>query len=362
MQCPFQHDAIVSNTFKYMDSIKDRFHLAMTSKTSYQVFLQTQVPQFKHLLYCIEKGYYQAVHVLLTHYKANTAQQYYFAFAVACKVGHGNILKLLLDHHKDNIPRVVCNLLCKIASDKNNTDIILTLLQDKRANQIDIDQLFIRACKSGNERLFQYLIYHYQVKPDMENNTPIHAACKAGNVNIVKWLLQHDSVDPSVESYLALFFAIQEKHEHIVKLLLQDSRMTNVGNLLGNNSPLAKAIRTEHSNILILLIQDERIHPTIGEVGMIFSIACENNSLELLKALRIKVKHLDQYIPASCKSIIHVIENGYYEVCEWLLQEGLMVYNHHYVRAVKTAYKKGHFNIVCLFASNSMFANAIENM
>jgi hypothetical protein len=321
----------------------------MTSKISYQVFLQTQIPQFKHLLHCIEKGYYQAVCRLLNYYKMDTKQMHYKAPITACKAGFANILKQLLINMqaKCSIPAKILQIAQCVSCKHKNTECTILLVGLFNNSIEGIANLFVRTCYVGDEDLFKYLIKTYQVIPNALDNESIIHACEAGHVNIVKMLLEYQQVDPSVSNNLPLRLAVKGGHVDIVKLLLRDARVKNP------DLQFSETITTKNANMIIPFLQDKRIWPDVAECICILSIACKQNHVSLLKVLlgRMKLSKCIQH-PLNC--IVHAIQMGFYEVCEMLLQYNLIIQHVAYQDALQDAYNCKHYDVVCLFATSSL--------
>jgi ankyrin repeat protein len=92
-------------------------------------------------------------------------------------------------------------------------------------DDVDFNQLFIRACSHGHYKIAKFLLEDVKVDPSFQENRAFNQACKNGFLKTAKLCLNDQRVDPSCDGNFALHVACRYRHLDIINLLLKDQRV-----------------------------------------------------------------------------------------------------------------------------------------
>jgi len=135
------------------------------------------------------------------------------SFWIACRNGHIEIVKLLLneeriDINKGKYSRTPFELACSLG----HTGIVKLLLNDKRIDVNIQDKLFDQektafylACENGRTEVVKLLFEDQRIdvyQPDNVGCTPLYIACQKGHVDIVKFLLKDKMYKTNNDNHL----------------------------------------------------------------------------------------------------------------------------------------------------------------
>ena len=166
-------------------------------------------------------------------------------FYFACKNGHIEVMKLLLNEDRVDINKPSIHGVTPFYSTCYNghVDVVTLLLNDKRVDvnkaQDEGETPFGIACKNGKFEVVKLLLNDKRVdmnKADTKGWTPFYLACLNGNIEVVKLLLNDERADLNKPSkyYNQTPFYITCDNGHIegqleiVKYILASEREVNV--------------------------------------------------------------------------------------------------------------------------------------
>ena len=114
------------------------------------------------------------------------------------------------------------------------------------------------AIKNGVEEIVKYLVFKYQLNPELENSygeTPLHLACSCGNLAIVKTLIEDCCVDPAISDFAEnrpIYHAVSGGHLKIVKYLIEECSIS----LDQDSSVLCAAAASKGDNAMLKYLID----------------------------------------------------------------------------------------------------------
>lgn len=122
-----------------------------------------------------------------------------YAFRFACKNGHFDIVKYLIQ-----------------LSERKNS---------KRTINIQVNNgiPLQHACENGHLDIVKYLL----VKGSIINNSILPLSCRNGHLDIVKYLVEEIKIDIYEKDYKTFFYAIKSNNPEIINYLLQIDKENN---------------------------------------------------------------------------------------------------------------------------------------
>jgi ankyrin repeat protein len=148
------------------------------------------------------------------------------------------------DEYFNNATRIVSQ-----AVKRKHDEFLSVLLKDSRVtNKLNMNSVFLVACKSGFVRVVEQLIS--ELDPTYKDNEAIKLACRYGHTEVATTLLNDYRVDPSVCHNYCITVAAMHGFTGICKLLLQDRRVDPSAN---SSDPLRRAKQNGHKRIVEIL-------------------------------------------------------------------------------------------------------------
>ena len=207
-----------------------------------------------------KNGNSNIVKILLSDRRTNPSVQQNLPLRTACKKGRIEIVKLLLNDKRiqPSTSDYITDPL-ELAIMFNHPEIVKILLQNKKMSTAYWhDNLIVRACDIGLSEITKILLADDRIDPTMMNNQPIRHACFLGRANIVRILLSDERIDPAAIKNFALLQAISNNDIEITKILLGDPRINPGDN---DDTALIEACSRGYFEIVRLLISDKRVNP-----------------------------------------------------------------------------------------------------
>ena len=208
-------------------------------------------------------------------------------FMWACRNGHVDVVKLLLDHTD---PIIELNERSNGPNERNNGEETLKI---GLPPPLDLELLsfkmtvFMFACEKGHKDVVQLLLHHSNRidlnAVDSFEETAFMIACSNGHKDVVKLLLdQSDSIElnaRNIHGYNAFMRACENGNKNVVKLLLDhsDSIELNARILFPLFPPATPSFfRNILADVLISIY---------GYDGTAFSLACYNRHIHVVQLL-----------------------------------------------------------------------------
>ncbi|XP_046358515.2 uncharacterized protein LOC124136592 isoform X2 [Haliotis rufescens] len=210
------------------------------------------------------------------------------------------------------------------------------------------------ACKGGHVEIVKLLVENgLDVSQSDYDNTALESACEGGDVEIVKLLLENGlDVSPSYYGGRALCSACKGGHVEIVKLLLENGQ--DVSHSYYGNRALESACEGGHVEIVKLLLENGLDVSQYDCCGRALEIACEGGHVEIVKLLVENGLDVSQY--DCCGRALEIAcEGGHVEIVKLLVENGLDVSQYDYGdTALEIACEGGHVKIVKLLVENGL--------
>ncbi len=134
--------------------------------------------------------------------------------------GHNSVIKYLYNYTDipDKLDQKECDSLFQLAVQNCNLEIIKIIAE---INHCDFNIGLCVACKEGHLNIAKYLIEHCHSDPlstDEDNNTPLHLAAHSGNLELVKYL--SDIYPWDIEQYNNLMPHFYDLHNSTGRITL----------------------------------------------------------------------------------------------------------------------------------------------
>lgn len=290
----------------------------------------------------------------------------------------GIVVRLLTKEQVSDIEGVVLEKILLFAIEKDNTDIISTILEDKYASIVSpiltiIAKKIVKyATFEQSIRTLTLLVNDERIQEQIGEVTTLVNAIVAGNIDIVKVILQLDTIDPGADDNIALITAITEGHVDIVRLLLTTdgvdaSAEENV--IMGiaanqnneeimeallelvptldpgadDNDAIIEASKSGFTEVVKVLLKDARVNPAARDNDAIVE-ASINGYADVVEVL-LKDERVD---PAARdnEAIVEASKSGFTDVVEMLLTDKRVDPSDRDNEAIISASENGYVEIV----------------
>ncbi|CAC5423322.1 unnamed protein product [Mytilus coruscus] len=243
---------------------------------------------------------------------------------LACKEGHTNIVKLLLDRNADPIKSNDRGQSPLMSACKKGHQNIVELLLKKNANRGWAGQSpLYEACEGGHIEVVKILLKNNAdvTQSAKYGKTPLYAACKGGHTCIVKELLENkaDIFQSDKFGKSPLYMACQTGSNDTVHLLLENGANVNQCDQR-NQSPLFVACGRGYLDIAKLLLKTNNSISKCDVHGQTpLHIACEGGHIDIVELLLDNGAKINQKGRTGQTPIYFACSRGLFDVVNVLL-------------------------------------------
>ena len=238
----------------------------------------------------------------------------------ACKYGHLDIVKFLVEHGCDPACRNAIGATpLHFACWEGHLDVV-TFLIERGCNPADsavgLTPLHL-ACWRGHLDVVKFLLnieedlYSKCTNAAMPRLPPLHLACRTGKLDVVKLLVEQgiDLLSMGRKNYTPLHIACEEGHLGIVKFLLSVEKGFCMNAAVHKLPPLHLACRKGRLDVIVFLVE-QGFDPVSRDSKNYtpLHIACEEGHLDIVKFLVNKkhCNHLEPTVKGSSVTPLHL--------------------------------------------------------
>ncbi|XP_052077128.1 ankyrin-1-like [Mytilus californianus] len=282
---------------------------------------------------------------------------------LACKEGHTNIVKLLLDRNADPLKSNNRGQSPLMSACKKGHQNIVELLLKNNVNvnkkRKDGRAALHFACKGGYSAVVKLLI-EYKANVSQRGwagQSPLYEACEGGHIEVVKILLKNNADVTQSAKYgkTPLYAACKEGHICIVKELLENKADIFQSDKFGK-SPLYMACQTGNKDTVHLLLENgANVNQCDQRNQSPLFVACGRGYLDIAKLL-LKTNNLISKSDVHGQTPLHIAcKGGHIDIVECLLDQGAKI--NQQGRTGQTpiyfACSRGHIDVVNVLLNNN---------
>ncbi|PVU93261.1 hypothetical protein BB559_003368 [Furculomyces boomerangus] len=260
----------------------------------------------KSFYYSCKHGYNRIVQQMILFQPNKNCYSIDSCLIVACKHGHIEICKLLLEYGAN--PKAENNSTISNACESGNLELVKFLVDCGVDITSNSEKYLSASCKSGNFEMVKFVanycdklpkdsknlvissfltcnheIYEFLLSSGAEQITVINcgfiSACKSGSYKIVDQLLNNFCIDVRFKNNLGLIWACENNHLSIAKLLITKGAEINAR----KGRALISACRKGYYDIVKLLIK-HNVNP-MAKNNRPLICACQNDHIDIVKLL-----------------------------------------------------------------------------